>query len=543
MKNTSQKLLSLLLCAITIASPLLAGTAAAQETKEEKKQKERQEKLSKKEEERREKEGKLRAKESRTYNTLKEFAEDLYASDPEFRDNVDAEYRSRQEREARYAYEIDVTRKSEWAMPETEGARLKVRRLLYDNPWIQDYVNRVGQRLVPEGSGKFYAFRVTYEPIPKSYTLSTGTVLISSGMISMLDSEAQLAYVLAHEIAHVHKDHAKVDVMMEVGQAEYNKRQERKRAKWTAIVAAAGAAVGGVAKGADGILAGAAAGYIGGAVGTRVAISDMKTSEWDEFQENEADDFALKTAIEKYYDVQEVPKLYARISEFARFDRRVELGFLGRRDRLRERKEQCEKLLEGSLKAQYADLVRSGKLLGTTGEYNLIMAELKRDNGIEAYNYDMFDMAKRNLQQAVSIRSDDALASYYYGKILNLVGRTKEDQDQAQFYLARAIKLDTRQTIPDIQLQRAMILMEQSDSANKTLALQALKDYIVSFQRKRVEEVRQDRTLPPNLETIYDHMLVLGDRIWSAPLPDYLRINLVSTDPGPAERPRTVQQQ
>ena len=48
-----------------------------------------------------------------------------------------------------------------------------------------------------------YTFRVLYDPIPKALTLSTGTIYISTGMLSVLDNEAELSYVLAHEIAHV----------------------------------------------------------------------------------------------------------------------------------------------------------------------------------------------------------------------------------------------------------------------------------------------------------------------------------------------------
>ena len=545
MKNASHRLLALLLCLLTtIPSPLFTQIATAQETKEEKKLRERQEKLKKKEEGRKDKEAQVRSKESRKYNTLREFAEDQYASEPDFRDAVDTAYRDLQSQHAMQAYQINTQRKTELVMAETEDATPKIRRVLYDNPWIQDYVNHVGQRLVPDDSDKPYAFKITYHPIPSAYTLSTGTVLVSTGMISLLDSEAQLAYLLAHELGHVYKEHWKVKVMMPLAEEEYNKRQERKRIMWSAIFGAAGAVIGGAIGGKQGIGNGAVIGLLAGyAVGS---LYNQKIGiDWDEAQENEADDFALKATIDKGYDVKEVPKLFTAMDQAARGDQRVELGFLGRRSRLRERKEYCEKLLSGPLQGRYQDLLRGGKMIGTTADYSVIMAELKRDNGIEAYRFDMFEMSRRNLQQAVSIRSDDAVSSFYYGRILKLVGRTKEEHDQAQHYLAKAISLDTRQAIPEVQLQRALVLMEQTDPISQAQALQSLKDYVIAFQKKKVDDARHDSTLPPNIDVLYDHMRLLGDKAWKAPLPDYGPIKVVSADPPPppAERPRTTRRQ
>jgi predicted Zn-dependent protease len=526
---------------VALLAPYLNFVAVAhaqQESKEEKKLRERQEELKRKEEERKEKEEKARSREIKKYNTLREFAEDQYATDVGFRDEVDGAYLDLQSQHALDAYKINVQRQGEVALAETEDQHFRMRRVLYDNPWVQDYVNRIGQKLVPEESDKLYAFKVTYHPIPYAYTLSTGTILISTGMISVLDSEAQLAYVLAHELGHVHKNHWKVKIMMPLAEEEYNKRQQVKRAIWAGIFGAAGAIIGGAAKGKDGavvgLLAGATAGYvIGTFYNQRIAL------DWDDAQENEADDFAVRAVVERFYDVQEVPKLYTAMQQISRFDERMQLGFLGLRTRLRDRKEHCEKVLQGPLQAKYQELLKAGKLMGTTPEYNLIMAELKRDNGIEAYRFDMFEMAKRNLQQAVSLRSDDALASYYYGRILKLVGRTKEERDQAQQYLARAISLDTRQTIPEIQLQRALMLMDSKEPATQTQALQALKDYIVSFQKRQVEGVRQDDSLPPNVSVLYDYIRLLGDKSWKAPAPELVRTSS-PVQPQAGDRPRSA---
>ena len=63
---------------------------------------------------------------------------------------------------------------------------------LYNNPMLQRYLNNIGQRLVPKDSPNIYSFKLLLDPIPKAEALSTGTILVSTGMVSMLDNEAQL---------------------------------------------------------------------------------------------------------------------------------------------------------------------------------------------------------------------------------------------------------------------------------------------------------------------------------------------------------------
>ena len=84
-----------LMAALLFYSPIISVSALTQdqqESKEEKKLREQQEKRAKQEEERKDKEAKARVKETKKYNTLSEFAEDLYATDIEFRNDVDKDY-------------------------------------------------------------------------------------------------------------------------------------------------------------------------------------------------------------------------------------------------------------------------------------------------------------------------------------------------------------------------------------------------------------------------------------------------------------------
>jgi hypothetical protein len=122
-------------------------------------------------------------KQEREYQKIKQFSDDLYAKDPVFREEVEAAYRQKQREHSEYAFFINTRDARDEQITRT-GDKLKIDDTLYDNPLVQDYVNRVGQSVAPPGSTKLYAFKVTLNPIPEARSLSTGTVYISSGLLS-----------------------------------------------------------------------------------------------------------------------------------------------------------------------------------------------------------------------------------------------------------------------------------------------------------------------------------------------------------------------
>ncbi len=525
MKHSFLRVVALLLTSLfTLPAPQLIAMAQEQgaaqdqskpESKEEEKLRKAEEKRNKKEEERKRKDSETRAKEMQKYSSLTDFALDLYASNGAFRDYVDTQYLDLQRSHWAEAHLLNTVGTKDLMVTEN-GELVSIRRVLYDNPRVQEYINRLGQQIVPEDSEKLYTFKVTLNPIPEAHTLSTGTVLISTGMISLLDNEAQLAYVLAHELAHVYKDHWKVKTMLPMAEVEYNRRQEEKRILWASLFGLAGAGIGAIASGGKGAAIGAGAGLLTG-YGVGSYYSRKIGLDWNVAQENEADDFALRATLGKSFDIQEVPRLYVTMAQVAGLDNRVQLGFLGSRKRIMARTEYAQGLINGALQVQYQEGLNANRLKGLSPEFNLIMAELKRDNGIQAFNFDMLQMASKNLQQSVMMRSDDPLAAYYYARVLKQVGRTKEELDRAQQYLQKAISLDTRLEIPEVQLHRALMLMDNKDSNTNPEAITALKSYITTYEHKRATTLANQPYVPPNLDVLYGYLRLLGDKTWTAP--------------------------
>jgi len=99
------------------------------------------------------------SKQERKYQEIKKFALDLYNKDPEFRDKVEDAYRQKMREHSEYAYDLNTRNYGDTQIMRN-GDKLKIYDALYDNPLAQDYVNRVGQSIVPATSQHLYAFNL-----------------------------------------------------------------------------------------------------------------------------------------------------------------------------------------------------------------------------------------------------------------------------------------------------------------------------------------------------------------------------------------------
>ena len=86
----------------------------------------------------------MRANEDKKYRTLSDFAEDLYAEDPEFKERVDDAYLDLQREQQAEAFYINVSRQRAYSVTDNDEVTVKSHRKLYESPRIQDYVNRLG---------------------------------------------------------------------------------------------------------------------------------------------------------------------------------------------------------------------------------------------------------------------------------------------------------------------------------------------------------------------------------------------------------------
>jgi Zn-dependent protease with chaperone function len=86
---------------------------------------------------------------------------------------------------------------------------LKSGKVLYGDP-ISEYINKVLDSIInkadPQLKGEVRVY-VVKSPVVNAYALDNGVILVNTGLLSQLENEAQLAFVLCHEITHYKKKH------------------------------------------------------------------------------------------------------------------------------------------------------------------------------------------------------------------------------------------------------------------------------------------------------------------------------------------------
>lgn len=80
---------------------------------------------------------------------------------------------------------------------------------VYNNPAVQAYVNALGQRLAAQShrAQLQWHFTVLDTPMINAFALPGGYVYVTRGLMAYMDSEADLAGVIGHEIGHVTARH------------------------------------------------------------------------------------------------------------------------------------------------------------------------------------------------------------------------------------------------------------------------------------------------------------------------------------------------
>ncbi len=81
---------------------------------------------------------------------------------------------------------------------------------LVDDAALQQYVQDVGQRLArgSERPNLPWSFAVVDDATPNAFALPGGFIFVTRGMMNVMESEAELAAVLGHEIGHVTARHS-----------------------------------------------------------------------------------------------------------------------------------------------------------------------------------------------------------------------------------------------------------------------------------------------------------------------------------------------
>lgn len=410
------------LAAVNISAAVRADETDAKAAKKEDKKDKKDKKTKDKD-----KRGKL----AREFEKKKAFYFKQLEKDADFRAEIEAAYRDKLREHGEFAATVNNLNPSKPAV-ETQSPLAKFDQL-YDNPLVTDYVNRVGQSLIPKDSPKSYIFKVTLNPIPETRALTTGTIYISTGLLAMVDNEAQLAYLLAHEVGHVEREHWKDDIVFELGLKRYANHKSFSQNLLSKILPLLSGPMLRVpidemfTNVAGGILSDRALGSLPKIMGSTKLKALLETPfidqnlpdvlklfspgsviAWDKVQEDQADNIAVNLLLERNYDPREAVSLLTKMREESGGNKRLAVGFVADIARVSGR--------IGELQTQFAGLqskVFAKKL--NIGSVNL--TQIAKTAGIDKMATDTFNGATNELKKQVAtpvIDSGSRLASLQY---------------------------------------------------------------------------------------------------------------------------------
>jgi len=113
-----------------------------------------------------------------------------------------------------------ISKGTELAMGQQADKEIVAQFGLYGDKSLQLYVNEIGQKLVSNLSDKEfskYFFKVVDSSEINAFALPGGYIYVTRGILATVNSEAELAGILGHEIGHVTQHHGAKQIVRTIG--------------------------------------------------------------------------------------------------------------------------------------------------------------------------------------------------------------------------------------------------------------------------------------------------------------------------------------
>lgn len=301
---------------------------------------------------------------------------------------------------------------------------------LIEEPFLNEYVNNLGQKILsglpPQPFS--YRFYVVKNDVYNAFATPAGHIFIYSGLIEAMETEEELAGILAHEIAHVVCRHISQNI---------ERGKKLKLATLAGIIA--GIFVGSRQSGEAGkaIMAGTMA------TGQTLALAYSRD---DEMQ---ADKLALDYLKKAGYKPDGLMTILYKIRGKHWFNDKIP-SYLMTHPAVDDRIAYID-TWRNSPKNKKKNSVKPDR-------FNLIHTRLVARYGDES-------VALKEFQQAVKKKNPDVMAHYGYGMILDRIGKRKESIPHFKKALER--KAFSPQILTD--LGRAFLLQGRYDDSLNTL--------------------------------------------------------------------------
>lgn len=331
-------------------------------------------------------------------------------------------------------FQLEADERRIWADAEKEEAKLEKSGKVYDDPLLEEYLGRIGDRLLPEEvkqvGGPGFRFTVFRDPSLNAFAMPNGHVYVHTGLLARVENEAQLATVLGHELTHV--------TSRDALRFQRDATNKMIALNVLAIAASIGVAVAAGKQAEHGNVVGAAvlsqtANAILGLGLQLAAVAAINGYGRD--IERHADEEGLARMVKAGYDPKQAPRVYQLLKKDGGDPGRLENFFFGNHPRLDERIETTGALLA----SRYAAEAQGPDRIADTPEFNLRIRTVVRENAALDIRAGRFNLAKAQLDRVLDITPRDPVAHLYYGDLFRIQAQRARALPDKNTLVRRAI--------------------------------------------------------------------------------------------------------
>ncbi len=322
-----------------------------------------------------------------------------------------------------------------WARAEKEEEALLKRAQVYDDPLLEEYLARIGDRLLPDevraAGGPGFKFGVIRDPTLNAFAMPNGRIYVHTGLLSRLDNEAQLATILGHEMTHVTHRHA----------LRFTRDARNKQILYTVLGVAASigvaVAAGSQARSGDHVGAAVLSQTANVVLGLGLQLAALASiNGYGRDLEREADAEGMALLVAAGYDPREAPRVFEILREESGERGAIETFFFGSHPRLQERLESTRQLLA----TRYADVGQRTDLVANTEDFDLRMRAVVRENALMDIRAGRFGLARKQLDRVLAITPRDPIAHLYYGDLHRLQSQRARSREEKAAEAQRALE-------------------------------------------------------------------------------------------------------
>ncbi|HJV65488.1 MAG TPA: M48 family metalloprotease [Geomonas sp.] len=300
---------------------------------------------------------------------------------------------------------VDEDERRLWLQAREEEQRIDSSKAVYHSQEMERYLEKVIRNLVPADQLASMPIRVTIirDRSCNAFMFPNGRAYIHTGMLAVMENEAQLATILAHESIHALNHHMVKEV-----------RDIKGKTAMTAFL-------------------GAISGSLLTPFGQLGALAAVKGHSRE--LEGEADQEGFRLLTKAGYDPAEAPKVFEVLRREAQAEGSKEPYFFASHPRLQERIDNMKGLLSGIPNGQLTGKTNAELYLQTFGTLILDSAEMDLRAG-------RAERARDCVSRYLKARGDHPRAYLLLGESYRQDGK-KPDPVKAREYYQKAAQLDS----------------------------------------------------------------------------------------------------